>query len=195
MDFHQLYPKAECLHDNFETFCLKIDSVFADRIKDQSCKHLFQNMIQMDNISENGHCIGIFFLLHSLLVPSTKTFNVSNGKKICTRFTIRDSQRSFFIDGNTVAACEEELTKKYQTSLKIQPLILISGSILKPKEIVIYFEGIKYRMHSALNAIDICFKIFFVFNLEYPKESLLVWTFIQKHLYNISTNIDCSSTQ
>lgn len=133
--------------------------------------------------------------MHSILVPSTKVFNITNGKKICTRFSIRDSQRSFIIDGNTVAGCEEELLKKYETKTQIQPLILISGSILEPKEIVIYFEGIKYRIHSALKAIDICFKIFFVFNLEYPKESLLVWSFIQKYFYNIFTNTDFNSPQ
>ncbi|KAI8115882.1 hypothetical protein CVS40_11970 [Lucilia cuprina] len=45
-------------------------------------------------------------------------YNTNKWGKICPTFTIRQSQR-FFIDGNTVAACEEELMKKYQTSLKI----------------------------------------------------------------------------
>lgn len=40
--------------------------------------------------------------------------------------------------------------------------------------------------HNFLQCLqDICFKIFFVCNLEYPKESSKVWLFLQKIFYEI----------
>lgn len=128
-------------------------------------------------------------------MPSAKSVQIENGKKIHTRYSIKDSQRSFLIDGSTIFACEEELLSRYEPKRPTHPLILVAGSILEPKEIVVYFEGVKYRMPSAVKAIDTCFKIFHVFNLEYPKASLLVWAFIQKHLYKLFTNSDHENPQ
>ena len=92
----------------------------------------------------------VVVLIHSVLVPSTKFFNFHNRKRMCTRFSIRDSQKSFIMEGSTVAK----------------------------KRCVVRSKNTN-----------------FVFNLEYPKESSLVWTFIQKYFYSISTNCDCDSPQ
>jgi len=72
----------------------------------------------------------------------------------------------------------------------IQPCILVVGSLLDPKQIMVFFDNIKYKMFSAVKAIDICFKIFHVFNVEYPIESNDVWLFIQTFFYNIKTKYD-----
>lgn len=41
--------------------------------------------------------------------------------------------KKFFVDGPTVVACEEELFKRKEERTRIQPSILVSGSILDPK--------------------------------------------------------------
>lgn len=76
--------------------------------------------------------------------------------------------------------------------MPIQPFILIIGTPLQPKEIIVYFDTIKYKVFTVLRAIDVCFKIIHLFNLEYPVESCAVWLFIQKYLYNIKTKFDKS---
>ena len=43
---------------------------------------------------------------------------------------------------------------------------------------------------SLIKAVDVCFKLFFVFNAEYPKEAVDPWTFIQKAVYDIDTVYD-----
>lgn len=47
-----------------------------------------------------------------------------------------------------------------------------------------------YKVESALKAVDICFKSFFAFHLNYTKESEQIWFFIQKYMYNIETKYD-----
>ncbi|KAF0685514.1 Uncharacterized protein FWK35_00033976, partial [Aphis craccivora] len=43
---------------------------------------------------------------------------------------------------------------------------------------------------SALKAIDICFKSFFVFNLHYTPQCEQIWYFIQTFIYEITTKFD-----
>lgn len=48
----------------------------------------------------------------------------------------------------------------------IQPCVLVVGTLLDPKQIMVFFDNIKYKMFSAMKAIDTCFKIYHVFNVE-----------------------------
>lgn len=128
-----------------------------------------------------------FYLLHSIFVPtSKKVTRDENGKKNQIKFSIRDSQDSFTIFKNSVGEIEEYITFLRSPKNPIQPFILIVGTPLNPKEIIIFFDCIKFKMFSILSAIDVCFKLFHLFNLEYPSESSIVWHFIQKYFYGMT---------
>lgn len=47
-----------------------------------------------------------------------------------------------------------------------------------------------YKVKSALKAVDICFKSFFSFHLNYTPECEEIWYFIQKYMYDIVTKYD-----
>jgi len=87
---------------------------------------------------------------------------------------------------------EEYITNRNHLKLLIQPFILIVGTPLEPKEIIVYFDSIKFKAFTVIRAIDLCFKIFHLFDLEYPIQSGAVWLFIQKYLYSIKTKFDKS---
>lgn len=79
----------------------------------------------------------------------------------------------------------------YQIGLNVQPYIIVVGPTLA--EISSFFvsvDKILYNVTSALNAIDTCFKIFHVFNIEYPAASDHIWVLIQRELYNFTTKYD-----
>lgn len=133
----------------------------------------------------------LFYLLHAIFIPTSKKVTKDHaGKKCLVKYTIKDSQNSFIIFKNSVCELEEYITVKRNEKNPIQPFILIVGTPVNPKEIVIFFDSIKYKVFSILNAIDVCFKLFHLFNLEYPTESCYVWLFIQKLFYNINTKFD-----
>ena len=67
----------------------------------------------------------------------------------------------------------------------IQPKLLIIGDIGNIKSISIYFDDIKYPFLTILSAIDTLFKMFFVFNLHYPEESEVFYSFLHDFLYEI----------
>jgi len=118
---------------------------------------------------------------------SKKTTRDEYGKISLKKFSIRDSQNSFVISGKTGAELEELLSKK---NTKIQPCLLIVGEINNPKQIMVYFDGIKYIINTIVKAIEICFNIFYVFNIEYPLESSNFWLFIQTYYFKIKTIYD-----
>jgi len=134
-----------------------------------------------------------FYLLHSIFVPtSKKVTRDGNGKKNQIKYSIRDSQETFFVFKNTIGEIEERILYLGNEKMPIQPFILLVGTPLNHREIIVYFDSIRYKMFNILSAIDICFKIFHLFNLEYLSASSIVWTFIQKYFYCFNTKYDKS---
>lgn len=70
------------------------------------------------------------------------------------------------------------LEKYVHDKIKVQPFIFIIGDdIFKIRELYIYFDIIIYKLHTLLKCIDVCFKIFIVFNMQYPADCKNVWVF------------------
>jgi len=79
----------------------------------------------------------------------------------------------------------------YQMNLTVQPYIIVVGPTLA--EISSFFvsvDKVLYNVTSAFKAIDTCFKIFHVLNVEYPVASDHIWLLIQRELYKFSTKHD-----
>lgn len=91
---------------------------------------------------------------------------------------------------SSITEIEEYLFNRRNENTPIQPFILICGTPSKPKETIVFFDCIKLKLFSISSAIDVCFKIFHIFNLEYPPQSSIVWLFIQKYFYVLNTKYD-----
>lgn len=79
----------------------------------------------------------------------------------------------------------------YQLNLTVQTYIIVVGPTLA--EISSFFvsvDKILYNVTSAFEAIDTCFKIFHVLNVEYPAASDHIWILIQRKLYTFTTKYD-----
>lgn len=79
----------------------------------------------------------------------------------------------------------------YQMNLTIQPYIIVVGPTLA--EILTVFvsvDKVLYNVTSIFKAIDTCFKIFHVLNVEYPVAAHHIWVLIQRELYNFTTKYD-----
>lgn len=80
-----------------------------------------------------------------------------NGKKSMIKYSIRDSQNTFILVAPTAVELDNIMDKlKYQSN-SIQPCILVVGSLLYPKQVLIYFDDVKYKLITVLKAIDVCF--------------------------------------
>lgn len=113
-----------------------------------------------------------------------------SGKKNQIKYSIKDSINSFIIFKNTVAEVEDYTLMLRNGNQPIQPFLIIIGTPINPQEILIFFDCIKYKLFSLKTAVDTCFKIIHLFNLQYPVQSSNVWLFIQKFFYSLTTKYD-----
>jgi hypothetical protein len=69
---------------------------------------------------------------------------------------------------------------KHPGEKKDQPHLIIIGDPLNVAQIYISFYEEKTEIQSLRKAVDLCFKLYFVFNTEFPEESHHNWTFTQR---------------
>lgn len=76
---------------------------------------------------------------------------------------------------------DKALKEKYT----LQPLIIVVGSLVKVEGFYVIVDDQKYKTESCLEALDLCFKVFFTLDCQYPKPSFRIWQFIQNAGYQI----------
>lgn len=144
----------------------------------------------------------IFALLNSLIVPTYKSSYTEREtkKKKYIKTSIADGRDSFLLHVSTLndlyVQIQNRIDHCFSSKQKLQPLICAIGSdYVSCNEFYVYYFGTYYKFNNIVRAVDVCFKIFHVFNLNYPHQCELVWTFIQKVIFQIDTNSDvkCSS--
>lgn len=140
------------------------------------------NLIK-ENVSSDGSACVTFFLLHYILPPTKRITRKENNVVSHHKFTVLDSINSFFLVGSTAIDLENKLKQKIDEKLPIQPIIMITGTINDPVNITVYIDGNKYKFHSIVKAVEVCFKLFHILNLKYPVESILIQSFIEHFFF------------
>jgi len=71
---------------------------------------------------------------------------------------------------------------------RTQPFIILLGqqSTLETTQFCVMVERKHIFCSSFLQALDTCFKIFHVLNINYPAECQAVWEFLESFIYGIS---------
>jgi len=138
--------------------------------------------------------------MNSLLVPTSKYHHKEPGnKRRIIKTSISDARKSFL---HQVASMNDlhtsiqiEIDNCYKEKKSLQPLICVVGVDFEiAKDFYVYYFNTYYKFSSIIRAVDVCFKIFQVFNLKYPIQSSLVWTFIQHYFYDIHYDSDVKNS-
>lgn len=152
----------------------------------------------------------VLYLLHGLIKPtrtgnSTKASKTPRGKKKNKPLAIipevvdpSTSKTKKKVNTNDVT--KYGITDSIESMIKIrtnisstapkkkleQPYILCIGEdIYHTRQFYVVMEETKYIATSFLHALEITFKIFNLFNFDYPTESVNVWLFIQKFFFDV----------
>lgn len=77
-------------------------------------------------------------------------------------------------------------------SVELQPRIIFIGNM---NELSAYVTlcGKKYFFKNPLEAIESCFNIFMALNVKYPAETKVIWNFVQRYIFKISTQHDLNN--
>jgi len=90
---------------------------------------------------------------------------------------------------------EDKAKALKNVNLQLQPLVVVLCSDV-PSLIddAVYYAVLQNRVYyecaSLLEAVDVCLKASFVFNLQYSPAAHSVWLFLQKAVYGIQTPSD-----
>ncbi|KAL5239943.1 hypothetical protein ACI65C_007353 [Semiaphis heraclei] len=126
IDFCHIYSNFKNLSAKFETKSSLILKIFDERIKDSASKILLNQLKESSNLCENGKNLAIFYLMHSLFVPSSrKITRDDSGKKSFVKYSIKDSQNTFIIVASTPMELEVIIDKLKKQENNIQPCILV----------------------------------------------------------------------
>ncbi|KAJ8963595.1 hypothetical protein NQ314_005494 [Rhamnusium bicolor] len=105
---------------------------------------------------------------------------MATGKKTTTKFTIKDSQESVLFLGTNQQEIEDRIDHLKKRNVSIQPFVYCIGKdIFSVEDICVIFDDIRFKFSNVLRALDICFKIIYLFDLEFPAESVVFILFIE----------------
>lgn len=96
--------------------------------------------------------------------------------------TLQRLQESFMVLQDTETQIDASMAEK-----RTHPTIFaVTDSWLDdPKCVLLHFDGITYRLGSLMKAIDVLFKVFHLFNIEYTTNCVPFWQFIDAFFYKL----------
>ncbi|XP_065356917.1 uncharacterized protein LOC135952157 [Calliphora vicina] len=185
IDFTLKYPTAKCLKDRWS---LLEDSILNTLKNKSGCSVLLKDLQKAETNNEESKMFTILWHAHKLFPPQQAFTTTPSGEKIRKRFSVADSQESFAVLATSNEELETKLKLLQLQGRRIQPRLLIIGDIYNIKTIYVYFDKLKFPFLTFLNAFDNLFKLFFVFNVEFPQESEVFYSFVQSVLYDLPTS-------
>eukprot|EP00102_Acyrthosiphon_pisum_P021680 XP_016658890.1 PREDICTED: uncharacterized protein LOC107883421 [Acyrthosiphon pisum] len=202
IDFESIYPGAgDLFYKKWSQLAPKIITLMTTKVKDGNSKELLKQITENPDTELDSRNVVIFALLSSMIIPTSKSVEIDKVTKIkrITKTSIADARKSFMrlvsTTNDLYVQIQSEIENCYSMKTTLQPLICIIGDdYLTAKQFFVYYFNTYYKLPNIVKAVDVCLKIFHVFNLKYPMESELVWTFIQKCLYGIDTENDVKSS-
>lgn len=144
--------------------------------------------------------------MNALLVPTSKYKSSAptnndkiTGKKRIIKTSIYDARKSFILKVASMndlhTSIQIEIDNCYKEKKSLQPFICVVGvDFENAKDFYVYYFNTYYKFSNIIRAVDVCFKIFQVFNLKFPLQSILVWTFIQHYFYNMYFESDIKNS-
>lgn len=139
----------------------------------------------MSIIFTDGRSAALIWALHGYFVPTTKIIKKDvTGKKATAKFTIKDAQESVIFVGASLQEIEDRIHHLQRAKSSIQPSVYCVGdSIFSFNDIFIKFDNYRFTFKNILRALDICFKIIYLFDLEFPLESVMFFNFVETYFY------------
>ncbi|XP_039302929.1 uncharacterized protein LOC113005941 [Solenopsis invicta] len=135
-------------------------------IKNDEVNLMLQKLRNKDISDDTKVAIGLMLLPHLIPPKGLKKYKGKYYKP-----SIANAKESLIkhasIPGDMILIRQEARKRAEMLNLMLQPYIVILGSLDEVKETYIQVDDILYKANSTLEAIDVCFKIYHVFQSIY----------------------------
>ncbi|KAL5285177.1 hypothetical protein ACFFRR_007120 [Megaselia abdita] len=181
-NFKRLWPKYR---QNIIDMALISANKKSEKDKQRN-KDIIKNLGMIkENTDEEGNLAG-FLAMQALffLLPNKNNYVKQNLDKILLKAE----------KGSKVDDIIFELSLQQTKTKKFHPIIIYyEDKDYLPYKFYTCVNDVKYELENITTAIDVLFKIFFVFNLGYPGECLNLLTFLQQFFFDIFLEDDHTS--
>ncbi|KAJ8671522.1 hypothetical protein QAD02_002781 [Eretmocerus hayati] len=144
-----------------------------------------------EEITQDARVAASLMALSHFLPPKfSKKYDKESGYKPSVQSAKETMVRMPTISGDLSSARTEVIQQAAKMREKVQPYIIIVGELKAINDIFVNVDDTLYQVSSVLEAIEICFKAFFVFNLEFPYDSEHLRLLFQRGIYDITTDHD-----
>ncbi|KAF7987588.1 hypothetical protein HCN44_003451 [Aphidius gifuensis] len=157
----------------------------------------------LQHLSEEHKVAVILYLLPCIIAPDTirkrksdQATNNSTQKK--NRLTVKECRDSFFLhveDSATLnSALDEHKKILHLSGLSFQPTFVLVGPIHAVESSYVVVEDTIYEVDTPVDALKLCFKIFWALDCQYPQRANSLWRFIQVVGFQINIKDRCHQT-
>nr|XP_046264876.1 uncharacterized protein LOC124069624 [Scatophagus argus] len=172
-DFQTLY--AEAAPKLFETWNITI----AEKVL-RLARREGKLQCATDSLPQDVKGYKALRLLPSLLPP--QAFKM--GKKMM-RPTVSEALKAF-IDLQPVGINMVEYLRDVESS-RPYPFVLVLGDEGTVSQAFVILVGNALEESSVLHAVDVCFKSFYVFDVNFPRPCSSIWEFLQSAIFQLGT--------
>ncbi|CAI6368496.1 unnamed protein product [Macrosiphum euphorbiae] len=200
-DFDTAFPNSsDKLYQNLPLYKRRIFELAGEKIrksKELDTNELLNSYLQFDVVDkeETSNIVAFLCLPFIIGVNSTR----AKKSKALWRPSKLEARDGFITHVKSDAEILETVTRRREKlrtfGQTLQPFIVIVGpTINEISSYLVIVDNTYYRLNTIIAAVDCCFKVILTLNAEYPTESALIWCFIQKGFYNITTPWDKNFT-
>nr|XP_029722784.1 uncharacterized protein LOC109401945 [Aedes albopictus]XP_029735446.1 uncharacterized protein LOC115270278 [Aedes albopictus]XP_029735448.1 uncharacterized protein LOC109414846 [Aedes albopictus] len=180
--------KSSALFDNWSKFVSKVKPILTTDVTDKSGKEI---LLLLD-LELNEDCRdAVFTVLIPYILPSS-VLTLQNKFKWKPSYV--ESRNSFVFWVKNITDMQSEVESHHKSRLEKRglqrcPLVVIIGSELnKLNYFIVSFGDAYYRLPTFLKALDVCYKLFQTYLLEFPPESAGSWNLIGHVIYGSQLN-------
>ncbi|KAJ8966517.1 hypothetical protein NQ317_002527 [Molorchus minor] len=82
----------------------------------------------------------------------------------------------------------------FSYGMSMQPSVCIVGELAEPTFYIIV-DDIRYKIDTSIRALELIFKLYHTFDLDWPIESEHIWLFLEQLVFEMKSGKKCSSTE
>ncbi|KAL7298959.1 hypothetical protein TKK_0008059 [Trichogramma kaykai] len=130
------------------------------------------------------------------LLPALVPVQWAVAQSVPTKTKLREQWRPTAAEGRKYFIIRGESVKRFsRPGVTEQPVIAVVGMTMHDIQAAyVCVDDHIFMANDVLNALDVCFKVIHVLNLDYAPECQPSWMFLQHKLYNMKTDFDESHT-
>ncbi|KAK0076651.1 hypothetical protein PV325_005055, partial [Microctonus aethiopoides] len=153
--------------------------------RDANAVSLF-NLLALDDLSDDCRIVIQAWLLAHYIPPKGRI----HVQKKHIKFSIPDCKDSMIMHVtrcDDIATTQEKINKRSaELKTSLQPYIIVVGETFTTIcDFYVCVDTVRYKVDSALSALDILFKIFHVLDARYPPASEHLWILIGRVVYKL----------